>query len=308
MTPHDVSRYVRQTRKFAFALATLHVFLWLYFMYRTAGAGQIGNTVLGAIFLLSVICLWSLLDHLLSVQAWWMPLLRRSAELEDRLMAMERRVEALQASDAIDLVAGEQPSHASELVAATLAESTFPRLAGRPFREDHADSMRPPGAQAGATAGASAAASEAPPVARRAADVSFGSRGREVSAEPPPASSELRNGALTRWREALAGGALIEAGSMLDRWRTSRPVAFVAQRESELAAAAQLTFDALRADFARHVREGDYGAALAAGRRISRLFPDSRPARDFERLRPLLQRRVDDPAAGDSLSAAMLRG
>ncbi|RJP31008.1 MAG: hypothetical protein C4547_15925 [Phycisphaerales bacterium] len=246
MTPHDVPRYVRHARRFTFALATLHVLLWLYVMYRTAQSGQIGNTAIGAIFLLSVICLWSLCDHLLGAQVWWMPLLRRSAELEDRLMALERRVEALQASEAIDLAAEGQP-RASELVAATLSAHSFPRLAGNAVRAPAQDD--------------------------------------------PPQS----------WRDALAAGGLDDARQMLEGWRERKSVDFVARREAELAAAARSTFEQLRARFVSQLREGDFYAALATGRRISSLFPRSRPARDFERIRPLLQRRIG--AGGQSEEA-----
>lgn len=285
MMPHDVSRYVRQSRMGTFSLATLHVVIWLYFMYRTAQVGQITNTVLGTVFLVSVICLWWLLDHLLGAQAWWMPLLRRSAELEDRVLLLERRIEALQASDnvatTLDLAAT-PVSHPSELVAATLTESTFPRLVEdrRPTTSVHAGRGETAPAVVADDAAATPSAAQATPASDR------------------PAAD------LASWRGVLAAGDLVQGRRLLVDWRATRPADFMGAREAELATAEQRVLDGLRGVFARRVRDGAYAEALAIGRRISRLFPDSRPARDFERLRPLLQRRVTGNA-GASLVESM---
>lgn len=132
----------------------------------------------------------------------------------------------------------------------------------------------------------------------------------EPPAESGPTCSQGNHAALDG-SGSLTVSTGIATKNLLRAWR-------VAQREGDLAACSRIypiladTADAhtvaslttqlqqlrnraektLREAFSSRIHEGDYAGALQVGEQICNLWPDERIARDFERIRPYLLRKV----------------
>ena len=97
---------------------------------------------------------------------------------------------------------------------------------------------------------------------------------------------------VAEWNEALRTRDLEVCRRLYATMVDTAPASTVAPLSTLLKTLSKEVERSLREDFARHVRDGRYAKAIETGQRIKRLFPDQQIARQYEELRPLLERRV----------------
>lgn len=166
--------------------------------------------------------------------------------------------------ETINLASGDK-SVPKSLVAATLNRLRFPRLL-------HAMEDQPP--ESGAIAPEQ---NDLPPTltpAEQTIDV--------------PALPDLMH----EWHDALRRRDLACCRQLYALLVDIAPYDMVAPLPAVLKTLSAQVQKALRREFASHVRQHRYADALTTGERLGALFPDSPVAREFERIRPYLNRRV----------------
>ena len=137
----------------------------------------------------------------------------------------------------------------------------------------------------------------------------LGSRLSESAAmETESAVVSLKN-LLRTWKQAIREGDLAACRSVFATLVDTANTETVAVFAAELEKLADRTEAALRAEFARRVREGDFTAALAVGETITSLLPERSVAAEFDRLKPHLQRRLEAEGGhhGNEVTASRVR-
>lgn len=203
----------------------------------------------------------------------------------------------------IDLAAigGGDPS---ELAAATLDRSTFPRLVTTMEKEPPADGygkddLCPPTRDA---AHDHASADCSPPTA----PTDDGCDKDDLCRPALDASGLTTRNLLREWKLGLRNGDLAACRAVFSTLVSVADPVIVARLRLQLAELADRTEKSLREAFARRVREADYAGLLAVGERICNLLPDRPIAEEFKRVKPHLLRRVAQKNEGPTPSRRMV--
>lgn len=166
--------------------------------------------------------------------------------------------------ETINLSSGDK-SDAKSLVAATLNRLRFPRLL-------HAMEDSPP---------------ESGAIAPEQDDLPLAVIPAEQSGEVPTVRDLMHE-----WHDALRRRDLPCCRQLYALLVDVAPYDMVAPLPALLKTLSSQVQKTLRREFAGHVRRRRYADALTTGEQLEQLFPDSPVAREFERIRPYLSRRV----------------
>jgi hypothetical protein len=102
------------------------------------------------------------------------------------------------------------------------------------------------------------------------------------------------------WSAARNSGDLGACRSIFAALADTADPDLVETMHDQLAQLSESTKNALRDRFADHVRAGELGGAIEAGERLRELFPDSTLADEYNRLKPILLRRMESHPARPS--------
>jgi|GEM_PF-6661502 len=289
MSPRErVARFVNRSKWGVLIVAHIYVIVGLYFMYRAAMAGQVFNAVLGLLFVAGTLGVAMLLHYLLGIAVWWISVWEQLSELRVQLCKLDRTVQTLTSPEAhsptVD-VAASDPANAHDLVAATVNRDSYPRLVEQMTKP--AGGLEPDVPET--------APGDAESATRK---IQRSSDGNPVTDELPRDVAHLN--LYRQWRMAVRRGDVGECRKILSAWRDVAAEQFVARRTAEFNVLVGQTSRKLRDLFSHCLQQGRYVEALEVGDRILRQLPSSRIARDFQTIKPHLQRRASAwiPPAG----------
>lgn len=129
----------------------------------------------------------------------------------------------------------------------------------------------------------------------------------DVATLTPPGVSDVSSevplrSLLHSWTAARQTGDLGACRSIYAALIDTADAELVETLRDQLAELSDSTRKSLRDRFAGHVRAGELGGAIEVGERLRELFPDSALSGDYERLKPILLRRMKAHHAGPSNS------
>jgi hypothetical protein len=294
----------RRTRKTLYIVAGLYVGIGFLVAAGAAMAGDRLSAFLGFLIISGALAVGVVVSAVLRIgvrldeTAETIKEVRaRLGRLEKNGVLLETRAAASSAGDTIrtiDLgaVTGPDPTL---ITAGILDGGGFPRLAEAGTRPERASTP------AGISAAWGACAPQAPGARFSASESSDElHEGTGGPGENPDATETTPEDPWQAWEVARDNGDLAACRSILSALVDTESPDAVAQLTAELAELTSRTEAALRSSFSACIREGDYAGAVAVGRRMCALLPGRPVIAEFERVRPLLERRL----AGDSDDAA----
>jgi hypothetical protein len=282
-----IVKTARQTQRTVYLVAGLYVAIGLVLTAYSAIAGQVVIALVG----LMIVSLAMGASVLLLTT---LRLGRRVSAMTDRLERIDGTLDRVEQALANTAAAESTTTTAEEivdlttigpgapgvLVGAVLDRDRFPRLVATMDDAPHASS-----------AAADASSHKQP-----------GDEPLTASFLKPRADAQLdrddrvHKDAMRRWRIALREGDLSQCREVFSMLVDVAAPELVADLEAQIVGLQGRIEDRLRSEFAARISSCDYVGALATGDEICVLLPDSRIARDFERIRPHLTRRVERSA------------
>jgi len=289
MTAHQrIVEAMRDTRKRLYVCTALYVGVGFLVGIPAAINGDRLGAVLGFLFISGALCV-ALLFHGMSRLAVRVSAIGDSVEdVRTRLDRLSRTMEAVRQPSShasspgqpqtIDLAAF-GPGDPSSLTAARLDRCDFPRLVTALNEEERTRAER--------EALSGEFASDAIPTEPESSS---------TSGEPSeyPADGPINRNLFRAWTTARREGDLLTCRRVFSTIVDTLEPEVVARFGSELDEMDERVSTDLRVEFSERFRERDFAGALAVGERILELLPNHPLAREFERIRSLLEKRCSD--------------
>ena len=285
MSHHEqIVKTARQTQRAVYLVAGLYVAIGLILTAYSAVAGQVVTALVGLMIVSLAVGASVLLLTMLRLG-------RRVSAMTDRLeridSTLDRVEQALANTGAIQSTTTTVeemvdlttigPGDPGVLASTVLDRDRFPRLVATMADVHSTRSAAPEASIQGGTRDNQAPA----PSLRSSADV------------PADLDDLVHKNTMRRWRIALRNGDLRQCREVFSMLVDVAAPELVADLKAQMADLKERIEDRLRGEFASRIESCDYAGALAAGDEIRTLLPDSRIARDFERVRPHLARRAE---------------